>query len=336
VQHEGFLQHFRNTRSAASATFSAESNAVVVARRVEMRTALPPFKEEILLRVEVAYNKLVAFIKSTKEFIPRDEFESERLKLLLPASVVKLLRGVDSTLDITSHLWEFPNKTVFFTDLEGFSEWSRTRSAKSVHDRMQPMFAEFESIIQAYGGELIHRVGDAVLAVFGLNGEDRHHARYGVACAAELQMWSVQNGYSIRIGVHSGHIGAGIYGSSKGRPGFDCWGPVVNQAKRMESACPTGAVHISRDVVNALGHKIAGVIHQIVQPHRIEDAKGVPDQDTFVIPVRGQDANNSSQVVLPEKFTQMINQQRAKFSRWKITSEETERRLAELQKAARG
>ncbi|MCA9634385.1 MAG: PAS domain-containing protein, partial [Myxococcales bacterium] len=333
--HEGYLQHFRNTRQTAAATLRAESQAVVVQRRVFMKTALPPFKEEILLRVEVAYDKLIAFIKSTAEFIPRDEFENERLKLLLPASVCKLLRGVDATLDITSHFWEFDDKTVFFTDLEGFSEWSKSRSAQQVHDRMQPMFSEFEQIIASFGGELVHRVGDAVLAVFGLNGEERHHARYAVACAAELQMWSIQNHFSIRIGVHSGQIGAGIYGSSKGRPGFDVWGPVVNAAKRLESTAWPGGVHITKKVVESLGHKMAGPIHQIVQPHRLEGCKGVPDQDTFMLPVRDDNGNSATGIALPEKFVQMINQQKGRYARWKIQSEETERRLAELQKAAR-
>ena len=184
TQHEGYLQHFRNNRKAAASAMNANSHEIVVQRRTEMKTAFG--KEEILLRVEVAFDKLIGFLKSTREFIPREDFDNERLKLLLPASIVKLLRGATNVSDITSFFWEFDNRTVMFTDVAGFSNWARNRPVKAVHDRMQPMFAEFEAIIQAFGGELIHRIGDAVMVIFGFNGEERHHARYALACAVEL------------------------------------------------------------------------------------------------------------------------------------------------------
>ena len=331
TQHEGFLQHFRNNRKATAASLQAKSHEIVVQRRTEMRTAFG--KEEILLRVEVAFDKLVGYIKSTREFIPREDFDNERLKLLLPASIVKLLRGATNVSDITSFFWEFDNRTVMFTDVAGFSNWAKNRPVKAVHDRMQPMFAEFEAIIQAFGGELIHRIGDAVMVIFGFNGEERHHARYALACAVELQQWSLNNGFMVRIGLHSGSIGAGIYGSDKGRPSFDAWGPVVNIAKRLEAYGEEGNVHISKQVNNALGHRFAAQLHQILTEKVLTGVKGVQDgEQSFILGVKAADSN---QVVLPDKFMQLVGFQKAKFARWRIANEETERRLSELQKAAR-
>jgi PAS domain S-box-containing protein len=330
TQHEGYLAHFRQKRRAAADALTVESHEVVVGRRAVMRTAFG--MEEIVLRVEVAYNKLIGFIKSTREFIPREDFETERLKLLLPAAVVKMLRG-EASQDITTHFWEFEHATVLFTDVVGFSNWAKNRPVKAVHDRMQPMFSEFESIINGYGGELIHRIGDAVMAIFGFNGEERHHARYALACGVELQQWALQNGFLVRIGLNSGSLGAGIYGSAKGRPGFDAWGPVVNIAKRLESAGEPGHVHMSKSTVDALGNRFAGALHAIIRPQRLEGIKGMTDNtETYALPVKADDSN---QVIVPEKFLQMVNFQKAKYARWKIASDETERRLAELQKSTR-
>jgi class 3 adenylate cyclase len=328
--HEGYLQHFKAKRMAQSSSMRASSHDIAVAaRRLEMRTSYGT--HEIQLRVEVAHDKLIGFLKSTKEFIPREDFETERLKWLLPASIVKLLRS-DPTREITSHYWEFENTTILFTDVKGFSTWAKTRGVKAVHDRMQPMFSEFEKIIQAFGGELIHRIGDAVMAIFGFNGESKHHARFGLACAIELQRWALGNDFLIRVGLNSGPIGAGVYGCAAVRPAFDAWGPNVNMTKRLEEHGVPGSIHLSKAVTAALGHRFRSTANQFLKPHMLSGAKGVPDMETLLLQVK---ADDSDQVVLDDKITQAVNFLRAQFARWKIQTEETERRLLEIQKASR-
>ena len=214
-----------------------------------------------------------------------------------------------------------------FTDVQGFSAWAKNRSIKAIHDRMQPMFSEFETIVRSFGGELIHRIGESMVIIFGFNGEERHHSRYALAAAVEIQQWSVSNNYDIKIGLHSGSVGAGIFGSDKGRPSFDIWGPVVNTAKKLESNTEPGTVHLSNEVREALGHRFSNQLHVVLREKELEGIKGVEDgTKTYVLPVKAENANNT--IGLPEKFLQLVGFQKAKFARWKIANEETERRLA--------
>merc|ERR1712100_584348 len=135
-------------------------------------------------------------------------------------------------------------------------------------------------------------------------------------------MGSLNNGLDIKIGLHSGSIGAGIYGSAKGRPSFDTWGPVVNTAKRLEFYGEKGNVHFSKEVRDALGHRFSNQLHTVLREKELEGIKGIEDGTiSYILPVR---KSGTTQVGLPEKFLQLVGFQRAKFARWKITNEETE------------
>src|SRR5690606_39053087 len=58
---------------------------------------------------------------------------------------------------------------------------------------------------------------------------------------------------TIRIGIASGPIIAGVIGTNK--LSYDVWGDTVNTASRMETTCPVGRIQVSPATYELLRHK---------------------------------------------------------------------------------
>ncbi len=113
-----------------------------------------------------------------------------------------------------------------------------------------------------YGLEKIKTIGDAYMAAAGLPDPRPKSARDAVLAGLEMQDWVRARGidrmaqglpcFSMRAGIHTGPVVAGIVGSSKFQ--YDIWGDTVNTAAHMESAGAVGEVNISEatfDLVQA-------------------------------------------------------------------------------------
>jgi class 3 adenylate cyclase len=59
------------------------------------------------------------------------------------------------------------------------------------------------------------------------------------------------SGLSLRIGIDSGPVVAGVIGRTKF--GYDLWGDTVNTASRMESHAPLGAIQVTERTHRRLG-----------------------------------------------------------------------------------
>lgn len=59
----------------------------------------------------------------------------------------------------------------------------------------------------------------------------------------ERRLSEGKEAFEIRIGIHSGHLIAGVVGKNK--YSYDVWGETVNSASRFESAGKEGAINIS-------------------------------------------------------------------------------------------
>ena len=160
---------------------------------------------------------------------------SERLLLnVLPHSVAQRLKA-DPGIIADS----FPEVTVLFADIVGFTKLSEGVSPEGLVAVLNEMFTLFDSILDHRGLEKIKTIGDAYMAVAGLPVPATDHAVRAAHMALDmieaLDDFNQRKGTSlqVRIGIHSGAVVAGVIGKRKFT--YDLWGDTVNTASRMES-----------------------------------------------------------------------------------------------------
>jgi len=224
-------------------------------------------KQKIIIG-SVATGLFVVLILSI--FIFRERRKSEKLLLnILPAETARELKANGKA---TAKHYE--SVTVMFTDFKGFTNIAEKLSAEELVSELDFLFKKFDEIISKYSIEKIKTIGDAYMCASGLPTPNSNHAEEIVKAALEIQEWmqsplltspirggnksqALFNGedlggaWSLRIGIHTGPVTAGVVGDKKFA--YDIWGDTVNTASRMESSGEAGKINIS------------GVTHQLIK-----------------------------------------------------------------------
>ncbi|MBI5077167.1 hypothetical protein HZB94_02195 [Candidatus Falkowbacteria bacterium] len=148
------------------------------------------------------------------------------LYAMLPQNIVeKMMKGKLVAEEIEA--------TVVFTDLSGFTEFSRNLEPQQVSDVLTKYFTSMSEIITKHGGWVNKFMGDGILALFGLEGKT--DAGFdAVRAAIEMQSKMSEYTWKMRCGVASGKFIIGEFGTKDLRR-FDCLGHVVNLASRLQS-----------------------------------------------------------------------------------------------------
>ncbi|KAG2501369.1 hypothetical protein HYH03_001159 [Edaphochlamys debaryana] len=144
----------------------------------------------------------------------------------------------------------FPNATVLFTDLVGFTSISSRISPEDAMRHLNNMYTVFDDIIEKYGLYKVETIGDSYMLVGGAPDERIDHAERVAAAALEiracvplLQEISGEPGINVRIGMHSGAVVAGVVGFKN--PRWHLFGDTCNTASRMESTGIAGEIQLS-------------------------------------------------------------------------------------------
>ena len=70
----------------------------------------------------------------------------------------------------------YPDTTVIFADIVGFTSWSATREPTQVFHLLEKLFACFDALAKIYGVFKIETIGDCYVAVVGLPKAEKYHA----------------------------------------------------------------------------------------------------------------------------------------------------------------
>lgn len=172
-----------------------------------------------------------AFIKK----LQIEQEKSEKLLLnILPKPVADRLKKGERTIADN-----FPEVTVLFSDLVGFTQMSAGIAPTELVERLNEIFLSFDILTELHNLEKIKTIGDAYMLVGGLPTPRPDHveavADMAIDMADAINRLNKQNGSNIRIrvGIHTGPVVAGVIGKNKFN--YDLWGDAVNIASRMES-----------------------------------------------------------------------------------------------------
>ncbi len=175
------------------------------------------------------------------EQIEREKKRSdELLHVILPGQIVTELKATNEVRPR-----RYDNVAVMFCDIVGFTSFCDTHTPEEVSANLQQLIQDYEGIAERYHLQKIKTIGDSFMATAGLLDPVENPTLSCVAAGMEMigATQSVPAGWNARVGVHFGHVMAGVVGHR--RYLFDIWGDTVNTAARLESNGFPGYVNVS-------------------------------------------------------------------------------------------
>ena len=177
--------------------------------------------------------------------LDKEHARSERLLLnVLPASIAKRLK---ESSDVIADA--FPDVTVLFADIVNFTPLAGRIPPEDLIRLLDGLFSDFDALAEKHGLEKIKTIGDAYMVAGGLPVERPDNARAVAEMALDMndavsnRGTETGNGFTLRIGLDSGPVVAGVIGKKKFI--YDLWGDTVNTASRMESHGLPGRIHVT-------------------------------------------------------------------------------------------
>jgi class 3 adenylate cyclase len=184
-----------------------------------------------------------------KELDEQRAHSEKLLNNILPVLIADRLKKGESNIAET-----FPEVTVLFADLVGFTQLSASIPPRQLVHILNDIFGRFDELALEHGLEKIKTIGDCYMVVGGVPERSPTHcqqvARFATAALRVIEGYNAETGRQLqmRLGIHTGTVVAGIVGKQK--YSYDLWGDVVNTASRLEGASLPGRIHVT-DAVRA-------------------------------------------------------------------------------------
>jgi class 3 adenylate cyclase len=195
-----------------------------------------------------------------KKYLQLVELEKEKaydlLLNILPKKIAQRMYQIQEKGDNIIIADEFTEASILFADIANFTGWSKNLEPKELVLHLNQLFTQFDFITEKHNIEKIKTIGDNYMAASGIPDYDINHADNIILFA--LEMLKILNEFnstynlniSIRIGINSGKVVAGVIGAKKFI--YDVWGDTVNLASKLESSGIANTIQISEFTFNAL------------------------------------------------------------------------------------
>lgn len=161
------------------------------------------------------------------------------------------------------------NLTIFFSDIEQFTDLSDTLEPERLTAVINSYLSEMSSIAIKCGGTIDKFIGDAVMVFFGdpeSEGEAEDALRaIEMALLMQQRIGELQGHWKklglpkpmmVRMGITSGYCTVGNFGSDK-RLDYTALGRPVNLASRLEGLADPGSVLISDSTCNLVSEHVS-------------------------------------------------------------------------------
>eukprot|EP00538_Stauroneis_constricta_P012399 CAMPEP_0119555948 /NCGR_PEP_ID=MMETSP1352-20130426/8025_1 /TAXON_ID=265584 /ORGANISM="Stauroneis constricta, Strain CCMP1120" /LENGTH=1580 /DNA_ID=CAMNT_0007602821 /DNA_START=211 /DNA_END=4953 /DNA_ORIENTATION=- len=194
----------------------------------------------------------------------------------------------------------FPNCSIMFGDISGFSAWSSEREPSQVFLLLETLYGGIDQVARRFGVFKVETVGDSYVAATGLPDprDDHpvvlarfaHHALLRVTELVQILETRLGPGTGdlmMRVGIHSGPITAGVLRGDKTR--FQLFGDTMNVASRMETTGKPGHIQLSKDTATLLEEQ--GKAHWLIKRADAVSVKGKGEMETFWLYTNNQAAD---------------------------------------------
>jgi len=193
-------------------------------------------------------------------------FESEKTKMqslmynMFPHSIAEQLISQNDSGLKQLIAEEYKEVTILFADIVGFTSMCSRLEPAVLLLILNGIFLKWDALVELYGLQKIKTIGDCYMVAGGLPERTIDHAEkmldFGMDMLSALTEYNRTNEYllsrglslSLRVGINTGPVVAGIIGNS--RICFDLWGDSVNVASRMESTSVEGRIQVSQTTFN--------------------------------------------------------------------------------------
>jgi guanylate cyclase len=208
----------------------------------------------------------------------RDRSQTESDELLhniLPDEIARRLKA-----DRTMIADDYESASVLFADVVNFTPMSARMSPPELVGLLNTLFSAFDRFVDELGLEKIKTVGDAYMVAAGVPVARPDHAHAVAALALRIRDHTENHKFdghdlSMRIGINSGPLVAGIVGTHKFA--YDLWGDVVNTASRMESTGVPGSIQITQATHEIIRDDF------VCEPRGVVSVKGKGDMSTYIL-----------------------------------------------------
>lgn len=208
---------------------------------------------------------LEEMVQLRTEDLRQEQKKSDKLlRNILPDKVADKLKQLN-TENVADSLAEyFDEATILFADIVGFTQISEREGPAQMVAALNKLFTLFDHRALSMGVEKIKTIGDCYMAACGIPTPNSNHVMTMVEFAKGIQKDLEEYNkdspihFTMRIGLNSGPVVAGVIGTHKFI--YDVWGDTVNVACRMESLCTPGKIRVTDTVRKALQEQIFGTI----------------------------------------------------------------------------